>query len=180
MIETKKLGFCLASLCISFNCFSQSNSLGTLSLPDTDTGDAFNQVKKMLGTWQGELTQASGNVVEQYSEFYLVSGGNTIYERIIEDGIEMHTTYTDVDGKLLVRHYCALGTQPEFEVESLSMDKLSVKLASDVDYTPADHSFVNSMAWTFNDGNSDSVTVDSSVYVDGEMQVQQAVINRIE
>ena len=102
MIETKRLGFCLASLCISFNCFSQSNSLGTLSLPDTDTADAFNQVKKMLGTWQGELTQASGNVVEQYSEFYLVSGGNTIYERIIEDGIEMHTTYTDVDGKLLV------------------------------------------------------------------------------
>ena len=148
MIETKRLGFCLASLCVSFNCFSQSNSLGTLPLPDTDTGDAFNQVKKMLGTWQGELTQASGNVVEQYSEFYLVSGGNTIYERVIEDGIEMHTTYTDVDGKLLVRHYCALGTQPEFEVDSLSKEKLSLKLASDVEYTPANQNFVNSICFS--------------------------------
>ena len=46
----------------------------------------------MLGTWKGELTLASGNVVEQYSEFYLVSGGNTIYERVIEDGVEMHST----------------------------------------------------------------------------------------
>lgn len=103
-----------------------------------------------------------------------------IYERVIEDGIEMHTTYTDVDGQLLVRHYCALGTQPEFEVDSLSTDKLSLKLASDVEYTPVNHSFVNSMAWTFNDGNADSVTVDSSVYVDGELQVQQAVIGRID
>jgi len=92
----------------------------------------------------------------------------------------MHTTYTDVDGKLIVRHYCALGTQPEFEVDSLSKDKLSVKLASEVEYTPANHSFVNSMAWTFTDENAGSVTVDSSVYVDGELQLQQAVIGRIE
>ena len=180
MIHTRPLLFFLTSLSISFSCYSQSNSLGTLALPDTNTGEAFSQVKKMLGTWKGELTQASGNVVEQYSEFYLVSGGNTIYERVIEDGVEMHTTYTDVDGELLVRHYCALGTQPEFEVDSLSKDKLSVKLASEVEYTPANHSFVNSMAWTFNDGNADSVTVDSSVYVDGELQVQQAVIGRID
>ena len=90
----------------------------------------------------------------------------------------MHTTYTNVDGELLVRHYCALGTQPEFEVDSLSEDKLSVKLASDVEYTPANHSFVNSMAWTFADGNASRVTVDSSVYVNGELQVQQAVISR--
>ena len=103
MIDTRALLFFLTSLSISFSCYSQSNSLGTLALPDTDTGEAFNQVKKMLGTWKGELTQASGNVVEQYSEFYLVSGGNTIYERVIEDGIEMHTTYTDV---------CLLYTSP--------------------------------------------------------------------
>jgi hypothetical protein len=36
------------------------------------------------------------------------------------------------------------------------------------------------MAWTFTDENAGSVTVDSSVYVDGELQVQQAVIGRIE
>ena len=179
MINTMKLVLFIAGLSFPFACYSQSNSLGTVALPDVDTGDAFNQVKKMLGTWKGELTQASGNVVEQYSEFYLVSGGNTIYERIIEDGVEMHTTYTNVDGELLVRHYCALGTQPEFEVESSTDKKLSVKLASTVDYHPDHNSFVNSMAWTIDDENSDKVIVDSSVYVNGEQQVQQAVIERI-
>ena len=180
MINIKTLVICLVSSAISFSCYSQSNAIGTVALPDSDSGDAFNHVKKMLGTWRGKLTQASGNVVEQYSEFYLVSGGNTIYERIIEDGVEMHTTYTDVDGKLLVRHYCALGTQPEFEVDGLTEKKLSVKLASEVDYNPANNNFVNSMAWTFTDEDSSSVIVDSSVFVNGELQLQQAVIDRID
>jgi hypothetical protein len=35
------------------------------------------------------------------------------------------------------------------------------------------------MAWTIDDENSDKVIVDSSVYVNGELQVQQAVIERI-
>ena len=36
-----------------------------------------------------------------------------ITERLIEDGVEMLTTYSDdKDGNLVVKHYCALGTQP--------------------------------------------------------------------
>ena len=171
------LMFCL-SLLSSFSA-AQSADLGTVSLPDAETGEAFNQVKKLLGTWRGELTQASGNVVEQYSEFYLVSGGNTVYERIIEDGIEMHTTYTDVNGDLVVRHYCALGTQPEFKVKNISTTNLSVELDTSLGYDAAHQNFVNSMAWTISSEDADKVTVDSSVYIDGELQVQQAKIERV-
>ena len=55
MINTMKLVLFIAGLSFPFACYSQSNSLGTVALPDVDTGDAFNQVKKMLGTWKGEL-----------------------------------------------------------------------------------------------------------------------------
>ena len=40
----------------------------------------------------------------------------------------MLTTYSDDDGKLVVRHYCGLGTEPVFEVDQLSSKSMSIKL----------------------------------------------------
>ena len=53
----------------------------------------------------------------------LTSGGNTITETLIEDGVQMLTTYSDDDGDLVIRHYCGLGTEPVF----FSVTKLSSK-----------------------------------------------------
>jgi hypothetical protein len=41
-------------------------------------------------------------------------------ETSIEDGVEMLTTYTEHEGDLVVKHYCSLGTEPEFRVASES------------------------------------------------------------
>ena len=46
-----------------------------------------------------------------FLEFALTSGGNTITETLVEDRLQMLTTYSDDDGKLVVRHYCGLGTE---------------------------------------------------------------------
>ena len=49
-------------------------------------------------------------------------------ETLIEDGVEMLTTDTEHDGDLVVKHYCALGTEPEFRVASESEDQVALKL----------------------------------------------------
>ena len=48
-------------------------------------------------------------------EWRLTSGGNTITETLLKMA-EMLTTYSDDNGELVVKHYCALGTQPVFSV----------------------------------------------------------------
>ena len=79
---------------------------------------AFDKMKQMEGTWEGKLTRVTGEVVDTRSEFRLIADGNTMVETLIEDGVEMLTTYTENDGDLVVKHYCSLGTEPEFRVTS--------------------------------------------------------------
>ena len=90
---------------------------------------AFEQVRKKLGKWKGTMTQgATGAVFDVSYEFKLTSGGNTITETLVEDGVEMLTTYSDDNGELVVRHYCGLGTEPVFSVSTLSDKIMSIKL----------------------------------------------------
>ena len=44
-------------------------------------------------------------------------------------------------------------------------------------YHPKHHNFVESMGWTFADNNS--VRVDASLHLDGELEVQHSIIKRI-
>ena len=92
---------------------------------------AFDKMKQMVGAWEGKLTRVTGEAVDTRSEFRLISGGNTMVETLIEDGVEMLTTYTEHDGDLVVKHYCALGTEPEFRVASESEDQVALKLIPD-------------------------------------------------
>ena len=79
--------------------------------------------------------QASGNVVDTQNIFYLVSGGNTIYESVIEDGIEMQFCFIYYENRWLIYlqtksaalFIVNLGTKGsvlEFEVDSLSKDPI--------------------------------------------------------
>ena len=54
-------------------------------------------------------------------EFKLISGGGTIVETVVEEGVEMMTTYTD-EAELIIKHYCALGTEPALKVVEASDD----------------------------------------------------------
>ena len=46
-------------------------------------------------------------------------------------------------------------------------------------YHPKDHNYVNSIKWTVNPENTSTAVVDSTVYLDGELRVQQSVIKRV-
>ena len=175
-MKFKNIILCLM-LFFTTNLIAEDNSIGDVNLGKTEQSKAFIQMKRMLGEWNGKLYQESGTVVETYSNFRLVSNGNSIVETLIEDGVEMMTTYSDKDGELVIKHYCALGTEPMFVVSSL--DENSIQLMSDPTpgYHPGKHNFVKTMGWTFN--NNDVVRVDATLHIDGELQTQYSIIERV-
>ena len=90
----------------------------------------------------------------------------------------MLTTYSDDDGDLVIRHYCGLGTEPVFAVESLSADTMVFKLdKSKVDLHSEHESFVTGMKWVMN--NNDSITFQNTVMLDGSPTTNIAEIKRV-
>jgi|TARA_B110000240_G_scaffold195353_1_gene244771 hypothetical protein len=59
-------------------------------------------------------------VVHTESELIVLSNGNTVLERLVQDSVQMMTAYSEKDGELVAKNYCALGTEPEVEVEMLN------------------------------------------------------------
>ena len=153
--------------------------IGGVEMASGEKSAAFEQVRKKLGKWEGTMTQgATGAVFDVSYEFKLTSGGNTITETLIEDGVEMLTTYSDDKGKLVVRHYCGLGTEPVFSVSNLSDKAMSIKLDNSKANLHAEHeSFVTGMKWTMNSQNS--ITFENTVMLDGELTKNKAQIKRV-
>ena len=186
MKNYKVLFFLIILSLVSINAFSvhheesSSAAIGDVEMKENTHSEGFNEMKKMLGKWEGKLTQFTGTVIDVTSDFKLVSGGNLITETLVEDGVEMLTTYSDnKDGELVVKHYCALGTQPVFKLAQVSSNNVEVTLdESQGGYHPKYHSYVNSMKWTVSDKDANAAVVDSTLYIDGELVEQQSVISR--
>ena len=168
------------SLLLSLPVFADETvKIGDVEMASDKKSAAFEQVRKKLGKWEGTMVQGlNGAVIDVSYEFALTSGGNTITETLVEDGVQMLTTYSDDDGKLVVRHYCGLGTEPVFEVDQLSSISMSIKLNKSKADLHAEHeSFVTNMKWTMN--SDDSVTFENIVMLDGESTKNVAQINRV-
>ena len=168
------------SLLLSVSVFADETvKIGDVEMASDKKSAAFEQVRKKLGKWEGTMVQGlNGAVIDVSYEFALTSGGNTITETLVEDGVQMLTTYSDDDGKLVVRHYCGLGTEPVFEVDQLSSKSMSIKLDKSKADLHAEHeSFVTNMKWTMN--SDDSVTFENIVMLDGESTKNVAQINRV-
>ena len=156
--------------------------IGEVTMPAVENSAAFKQVEKKLGKWEGKMTQgATGAVIDVSYEWRLTSGGNTITETLVEDGVEMLTTYSDDNGELVVKHYCALGTQPVFSVSSVSDTELALALDDSANDLHAEHeSFVTSMKWTMNDEDSNSMLFTNTIMLDGELTENSALLSRVE
>ena len=154
--------------------------IGGVEMPAVESSAAFDQIKKKLGKWEGQLAQSlTGDVIDVSYEWTLVSGGSTIMESVVEDGVGMFTTYSDEEGELVVKHYCALGTEPVLSVSeatdrvvALSFNGSRSPLMSD------SHDFVNSMRWTMDASDSDSMVYEYTVYLNGELTSNRAELKR--
>ena len=167
-------------LLLSSNIFADETvSIGNVEMANEKKSKAFEQVRKKIGKWEGKMTQGiDGNVIDVSYVFALTSGGNTITETLVEDGVQMLTTYSDDDGELVVRHYCGLGTEPVFQVTQLTSDSMVIKLDQDKADLHADHeSFVTGMKWMIN--NDNSITFENTVMLDGSPTTNIAQLKRI-
>ena len=155
--------------------------IGEMTMPAVESSAAFKQVEKKLGKWGGKMTQGlTGAVIDVSYEWRLTSGGNTITETLVEDGVEMLTTYSDDNGELVVKHYCALGTQPVFSVSSVSDSELALALHESANDLHAEHeSFVTSMKWTMQDDDG-SMLFTNTVMLNGELTENTALLSRVE
>ena len=170
----------LLSLLFSLSIIADDTvKIGDVEMASDKKSAAFEQVKKKLGKWKGTMVQGlNGAVIDVSYEFALTSGGNTITETLLEDGVQMLTTYSDDDGELVVRHYCGLGTEPVFEVDELTTQTMSIKLdRSKADLHAEPESFVTNMKWVMNSNNS--VTFENIVMLDGEPTKNIAQLKRV-
>ena len=179
MILLRKISL-ITALLVSLNIFTDETvSIGSVEMANEKKSKAFEQVRKKIGKWEGKMVQGiDGNIIDVSYVFALTSGGNTITETLIEDGVQMLTTYSDDDGDLVIKHYCGLGTEPIFEVQSLSADTMMIKLdKSKVDLHSEHESFVTGMKWVMN--NDDSITFQNTVMLDGSPTTNIAEIQRV-
>jgi hypothetical protein len=156
--------------------------IGDVTMPAVQSSAAFQQVEKKLGKWEGKMTQGlTGKVIDVSYEWRLTSGGNTITETLVEDGVEMLTTYSDNDGELVVKHYCALGTQPVFSVSSVSDTELALALDESANDLHAEHeSFVTSMKWTMQGDDGDSMLFTNTIMLNGELTENSALLKKVD
>lgn len=140
----------------------------------------FEFFKSMVGKWEGQLSRSTGEVVTTRSEFRLVSDGNTIVETLIEDGVEMLTTYSEKDGELIVKHYCSLGTEPIFSSSKSSLSSVALTLDPATGYMPGQHDFVSSMNYQTDAVNKDTIIQTSTASVEGMEQSNRTVLRRVE
>ena len=173
-----KLNLLTVILLTSLISNADNTTIGGVDMGEVKNSDAFNQVKKMLGKWEGKLYQQSGVIVDTSSEFKLVSNGNTIVEKLVEDGVEMMTTYSDKDGELVIKHYCALGTEPMFTVASVDVNSIQLKSDPTPGYDPKVNNYVESIGWTFT--GKDTIKVNASLNLDGEIQNQYSLISKVD
>ena len=155
-------------------------TIGDVEMLSDAKSEGFEQVREKIGKWEGKMTQGlSGEVFDVTYDFKLTSGGNTITETIVEDGVEMLTTYSDENGELVVRHYCALGTEPVFKVNEVSEDVVAIELDKSRTSLHAEHhSFVTTMSWTLT--AKDAMTFENTVMLDGELTKNKAELRRVD
>ena len=170
----------MLSIFFSLSLFADDTvKIGDVEMASDKKSAAFEQVKKKIGKWEGTMVQGlNGAVIDVSYVFAMTSGGNTITETLVEDGVQMLTTYSDDDGELVVRHYCGLGTEPVFAVSSLSNQGISIKLdESKVDLHSEHESFVTNMKWIMNSDNS--MTFENIVMLDGSATKNVAQLSRV-
>ena len=170
-----------AALMISKATAQEPVSIGVVEMPAVNSSAAFKEVKKRLGRWEGMMRQSiSDRDIPVSYELKLTSGGNTIVETLVEDGIEMLTTYTDKDGELVVTHYCSLGTEPVFKVAEMSAGALTVRLDEKANSFHAGHdSYVTEMKWVFDADDPDVLVNTGKVLIEGELVENYSKLTRV-
>lgn len=139
---------------------------------------AFDAIKSLEGIWEGTLVFSDGREMVASNEFRVVSGGNTVVETLIEDDVEMATTYTMEGGTLVAKHYCVLGTEPTFEVSLTDGGTIEFSPTADTPYNAGDDDFVTGMTFDISKTAAQTLSRTGVISQGGEVITNEAVLTK--
>lgn len=112
----------------------------------------FEKIKSMVGAWKGSTDM--GGMKETTTSFRLSAADSVIVETM-DAGTphEMTNVYHDVDGKLMMTHYCAMGNAPQMAVAKSDDKSLSLEAvkANGIDPKTAPHMHALAYRWADKD-----------------------------
>ena len=119
-------------------------------MPAYQGSAAFEKMKTLTGKWSAE----SPTMGKMKTEFRVIAGGSVVEERFAGGTpMEMLSTYHDVDGKLMMTHYCMLRNQPRMKLTQSTADSLTFDLAPTPGLNPAKDKHMHGATYTFIDAN---------------------------
>ena len=69
--------------------------------------------------------------------------------------------------------------RPMFMVDNLTETSVAFKSDPTAGYHSQHHNFVNAISWKKDKSSKDTIIMNNSIYVDGEIENNQAVISRV-
>lgn len=129
---------------------NQPKSSACADMPPYKGSAAFEKMKSLAGKWSGTSTMMG----EMNTEFRVIAGGSVVEERFAEGTpMEMLSTYHDVNGKLMMTHYCMLRNQPRMQLTKSTEDSLTFDLVPTPGLNAAKEKHMHGATYTFIDSN---------------------------
>jgi hypothetical protein len=118
------------------------------AMPPYQGSAAFERMKSLVGKWEAD----SPTMGKMKTEFRLIAGDSVVEERFAEGTpMEMLSTYHDVNGQLMMTHYCMLRNQPRMKLTKSTADSLTFDLAPTPGLNPATDTHMHGATYTFID-----------------------------
>ena len=116
---------------------------GTASAQAVDGKAAFDRLKTLAGTWEGQAGHGQAATVT-----YRVASGGSVVEETLFPGTphEMISMYHVVEGELVLTHYCAMANQPRMRLDrkASTPDRLVFAFDGGTNFDPAKDTHVHS------------------------------------
>jgi hypothetical protein len=117
-----------------------------------DAKAAFEKLKGLAGTWEGSTSEAGMNATVTFA---VTANGSVVMETMFPGTPhEMINMYHMVGNELVATHYCAVGNQPSFKLDTAasSADQLVFAFNGGSGFDPAKDMHIHSgkLAWEGN------------------------------
>lgn len=129
---------------------SKTNQAACCDMPPFKGSAAFERMKSLAGKWSAE----SPMMGKMTTEFRIIAGGSVIEESFAKGTpMEMLSTYHDVNGELMMTHYCMLRNQPRMKLTKSTVDSLTFDLVPTPGLNAAKDKHMHGATYTFIDAN---------------------------
>ena len=117
-----------------------------------DAPKAFEPLKKLAGTWQGNAKMGPGQQAMPVTIVYeLTAGGSAVLERLFPGTPhEMISVYTADGDSVVMTHYCAMGNHPKMTLKRSDANSLAFEMTGSEGLRSASepHMHAVTVSWT--------------------------------